>query len=118
MGGVMNAIKGVVDMVAPIASLIPGVGLFAMAAKVAVDVGSGLMSSMDKKQEQDQADARTDAKHTATAKAAQTDMGGAGNLLGGILGGGGGGGVGDMLGGLLGGGGGGGLLGSVLGGII
>jgi hypothetical protein len=106
IGGIVNAVKGVVDAVAPIASMIPGVGMFAMAAKAAVDIGGGIMHAMSAKGDQDQEDASNNAASNQTAQAFQKDAGGGGgigDILGGVanmaqqvLGGG----IGGLLGGL------------------
>lgn len=100
IGGIVNAVKGVVDAVAPIASMIPGVGMFAMAAKAAMDIGGGLMDAMGKKDDQDSEDAATakSAEKTATAFKQDADnlIGGAINTATQVLGGG----IGGLLGGL------------------
>jgi hypothetical protein len=100
VGGIVKAVKSVVDAVAPIASMIPGVGMFAMAAKAAMDIGGGLMDAMDKKGDQDSEDKATakSAEKTATAFKQDADnlIGGAMNMATQVLGGG----VGGLLGGL------------------
>ena len=82
MGGVVNMVKSVVDTVAPIASMIPGIGLLAMGVKAAVDIGSSLMESMSASDDQDDEDQQTQDKQQQTARAQQQDMGGVDRILG------------------------------------
>jgi hypothetical protein len=91
MGGVLKAVKGIVDMVAPIASMIPGIGMFAMAAKAAVDIGSGLLSATEKRKQQDAEDLASGAKQAINMATGHKDLAGAGNLLSSLTGGAGGG---------------------------
>ncbi|MDB5099363.1 MAG: hypothetical protein JWM80_3784 [Cyanobacteria bacterium RYN_339] len=101
ISGIMNVVKGVVDAVAPIASLIPGVGMFAMAAKAAVDIGGGIVGAMSKKAQQDQEDEQTNDAAAKTANAFAGDLaGGIGKAVSGAAEGILSGGIGGLLGGL------------------
>ena len=71
----------VVDTVAPIASMIPGIGMLAMAAKAAVDIGSSLLEASGALNMQDQEDEATQQKQQQTTRAQRHDMGHADQLI-------------------------------------
>ena len=81
MGQVVNMVKSVVDTVAPIASMIPGIGMLAMAAKAAVDIGSSLLEASGALNMQDQEDEATQQKQQQTTRAQRHDMGNADQLI-------------------------------------
>lgn len=81
MGGIVNMVKSVVDTVAPIASMIPGVGILAMGLKAATDIGSNIMKALDTSNDQDNEDEQTTGKQSHNAQAAQQDFGGVDQLL-------------------------------------
>lgn len=74
MGGLVKAVKSVVDTVAPVLSMIPGIGQLAMAAKFCVDMGSNIMNAVSNLTQQDGEDAANALKQQATNLAQKADI--------------------------------------------